>query len=282
MRALTGSVCVLLLWGCQSKPKEEVEGADEKPVKEKPGEVAEPSEGLAFLMTMTWDEAKVLSAQSLEVPPFFRVAADEIEVLKAGSDGTPRRVRAKGKVFIEMEFSESGRVLCQEAYIADDELILRGKPLLQRGGSAVEGMDDVTVFYMLGTRLRVIGRHRVTNENVLMAETRKAEEVQRGRKSQGFETPGEPPMLPMMRGPWGGGPNPLLPPLSSSSVPEDIRQKMRAEADAVNVLPLDLPGEAVMGPPLPAGTAPQATTPKEPVPAKEQAPLLPVPVKPEG
>jgi len=267
---------VLLFLGCQSKKTEE--GEEKKEQKEKAESGTEPSEGLAFLMTMTWEEAKALSAQSLEVPPFFRVAADEIQVLKAGADGTPRRVRAKGKVFIQMEFAESGRVLCQEAYISDDELILRGKPLLQLGGSAVEGLDDVTVFYMLGTRLRVIGRHRVTNENVLVSEVRKAEVATRKKVGDGFEVLGSPPILPVMIGPWvGSGPNPLLPPLSEDAVPEEIRQKMRAEADAVNVIPLDLPGEGLMGPPVkvPATGAEK----KELPPVKEEAPLLPVPVK---
>lgn len=278
-RALTASAVLLLLLGCQSKTTEEGgEEAVPKEKKEKTEEGAELSEGLAFLMTMTWEEAKALSAQSLEVPPFFRVAADEIQVLKAAADGTPRKVRAKGKVFIGMEFAESGRVLCQEAYLSDDELILRGKPLLQRGGSVVEGMDDVTVFYMLGTRLRVIGRHRVTNENEMVSEVRKAEVATRkkGGADEGF--PGAPPVLPIMSGPWvGSGPNPLLPPLSSESVPEEIRQKMRAEA--VNVMPLDLPGEGLMGPPVTARDAEGKK--KEPPPVKEGAPLLPVPVKPD-
>jgi hypothetical protein len=279
-QALTASALLVLLLGCQSKTTEEGgEEAVPKEKKEKTEEVAELSEGLAFLMTMTWEEAKALSAQSLEVPPFFRVAADEIQVLKAAADGTPRKVRAKGKVFIGMEFAESGRVLCQEAFLSDDELILRGKPLLQRGGSVVEGMDDVTVFYMLGTRLRVIGRHRVTNEHEMVSEMRKAEVATRknGGEDSGF--PGAPPVLPIMSGPWvESGPNPLLPPLSSESVPEEIRQKMRAEADAVNVMPLDLPGEGLMGPPV--AVPDEEGKKKEPPPVKEGAPLLPVPGKP--
>ena len=263
-QALTTSAVLLLLLGCQSKTTEEGgEEAVPKEKKEKTEEGAELSEGLAFLMTMTWEEAKALSAQSLEVPPFFRVAADEIQVLKAAADGTPRKVRAKGKVFIGMEFAESGRVLCQEAFLSDDELILRGKPLLQRGGSVVEGMDDVTVF-----------------EHELVSEVRKAEVVMRKKAGADEGFPGAPPVLPIMSGPWvGSGPNPLLPPLSADSVPEEIRQKMRAEADAVNVMPLDLPGEGLMGPPV---TAPDAEgKKKEPSPVKEGAPLLPVPVKPD-
>lgn len=272
----------MLIAGCQSKSTEEGgEESESKEKKEKRESESVPNEGLAFLMTMTWEEAKALSAQSLEVPPFFRVAADEIEVLKSGTDGTPRRVRAKGKVFIAMEFAESGRVLCQEAYLSDDELILRGKPMLQRGGSVVEGMNDMTVLYMLGTRLRVIGKHRVTNEHEMVSEVRKAEVVMRKKAVEDSGFPGAPPILPLMSGPWvGSGPNPLLPPLSEESVPEEIRQKMRAEAEAVNVMPLDLPGEGLMGPPV---NVPEAGGKKKELPpVKEGAPLLPVPGKPEG
>jgi hypothetical protein len=286
-RALAVGLCVVVFAaGCQSKVKEASEGEDGvEVVREKKQKVepqAEPSEGLAFLMTMTWEEAKGLSAQSLEVPPFFRVAADEIQVLKSSPDGTPRRVRAKGKVFIEMEFAESGRVLCQEAYLADDELILRGKPLLQRGGSAVEGMDDITVFYMLGTRLRVIGRHRVMNESALVQEAMKVDAAALKGKEEGTGMPGAPPILPIMAGPWvGSGPNPLLPPLSSESVPEEIRLKMRAEAEAIDVMPLDLPGDGQNLPPA-GNAAANGEKKKEPQPMKEEAPLLPVPAKPGG
>jgi hypothetical protein len=235
---------------------------------------------LSFLMTMTWEEAKGLSAQSLEVPPFFRLTADKIDVLKASPDGTARRVRARGKVFIEMQFADSGRVLCQEAYITDDELILRGKPLLQRGGSAIAGLDDATVFYMLGTRLRVIGRHRVSQEQVLLAESQKAATGVSGVGSgSGFAVLGSPPVLPVMSGPWAGGPNPLLPPLSAASVPEEMRVKMRAEAEAVKVMPLEAPQESPAGPPV-SLMAPKPTETGPTSPVQELAPLLPVPVKP--
>lgn len=281
--ALIASALLVLLPGCQSKSTEEdgEEGVtkEKKQKKEKVVDDSDPSEGLIYLMTMTWEEAKVLSEQSLAVPPFFRVAADEIQVLKASADGTPRKVRAKGRVFIGMEFAESGRVLCQEAYLSDDELILRGKPLLQRGESVVEGMDDNTIFYMLGTRLRAIGRHRVMNEYDKVIEVSKAELATRKKRGEDSDFPGAPPVLPIMSGPWvGSGPNPLLPPLSEESVPEEIRQKMRAEADAVNVMPLDLPGEGMLEPKV---TGPDGEgKKKEPPPVKEEAPLLPVPKKP--
>lgn len=266
-RALAGGACLLVLACCQSKTPADAEAGGEDPVKKAE---QEPVYELGVLMTMTWEEARGLSAQSLEVPPFFRLAADEIQVLKSGPDGTARRVRAKGKVFIEMQFADTGRVLCQEAYISDDELILRGKPLLQRGGSAISGLDDATVFYMLGTRLKVIGRHRVLNENALIAEARKWQSAPQGGGGGGFAALGAPPVLPVMSGPWSGGPNPLLPPLSTSSVPESVRQKMRAEAETVPVMPLEVPKEEPAGPP--ASLITPAT--------EEKPPLLPVPVKP--
>lgn|GEM_PF-599055 len=283
-RALAGSACLCLLACCQSqKPvgqgegEGEVEGVDKpQPNVAKAGE-EDSAADLGFLMTMTWDEARALSAQSLEVPPFFRLAADKIEVLKTHPDGRARRVRAKGKVFIEMQFADTGRVLCQEAFLSDDELILRGKPVLQRGGSAVSGLDDVTVFYMLGTRLKVIGRHRVLNEDALIAEALTAKSTVQG--GGGFAALGAPPLLPVMSGPWAGGPNPLLPPLSAASVSDDVRQKMRLEAEAVPVMPLDRPQEEAMGPPVMAPEPKDNTKGKEPPPVKEGAPLLPVPVK---
>jgi hypothetical protein len=254
-RQAFGWFAALVICGCQTKPKPETgsgtetdaaEGAKVEKPEEAPAPASKEDVGLAFLMTMTWEEARAISGQSLEMPPFFRVAADAIDVLKTGSDGRPVRVRARGKVYIEMEFSESGRVLCQEAYISDDELILRGKPLMQRGGSVVEGIEDFTVFYMLGPRLRVIGRHRFNKESEMIAEVRKAEAVAEpvvGRGGGFAELPGLPPALPMMRGPWGGGPNPLLPPLSPNVVPQDVRLELKAEAEAVDVIPLELPNE---------------------------------------
>lgn len=272
-RALAGSACLWLLTCCTSqKPEGE---ANQELSAVKTG-AEDSGVDLGFLMTMTWEEARGLSAQSLEVPPFFRLAADKIEVLKTHPDGSARRVRAKGKVFIEMQFADTGRVLCQEAFLSDDELILRGKPVLQRGGSAVSGLDDVTVFYMMGTRLKVIGRHRVLNENAFIAEAQKSNSP--AQVGGGFAALGAPPTLPVMSGPWAGGPNPLLPPLSAASVPEDVRQKMRSEAEAVPVLPLDLPPDKPIGAPV---TVPEAGAKiKEPPPVNEGAPLLPVPAKP--
>lgn len=167
---------------------------------------------LSFLLSMNYNEAKAISAQSIEMPMGVRIAADSIEIVKKNSDDTPKRVKATGKVYLENgEGEHMAKVLCHEALVSSSEIVLRGKPIIQRGGSTIEGLDDSTVAYMLGQRLRVIGLHRVANQDSMIAS------------------------LPDM-GPWTGGPNPLLPPLSEASVPNDIRDQMLKAAEAEAVL----------------------------------------------
>ena len=227
-----------------------------------------PTLDAAFLLQMDWQQAKEISAQHLEVAPFFRVAASEIQVLKTSQEGRARKARARGRVYVEMNFTDTGRVLCQEALVNDDELILRGRPVLQRGGSLIEGLDDGTVFYMLGPTLRVIGRHRITNQASVLAEMETGpERVSEGGGSDARTFPALPsvaPALPAALGAWLGGPNPLLPPLTPSAVPEELRLKMRAEAENIDVTPLSptIPVQPQLPPPL-AG--------------EEKPPLLPVP-----
>lgn len=181
-----------------------------------------PSAQTDMLLGMSYAEAAAISPKKLEVPPFFKVAADEIEVVRRHKDGSPRSVRAKGKVFLQIDFREPGTALCQEAYFGDEEVILRGHPILKRGSSVVEGLASSTVFYIFGLRLRVIGQHRITNEGQIMTSS---PEMNLG---------------PMRLGTWGrsweGGPNPLLPPLSPSSVPENIRLEMQKAVEAEEVL----------------------------------------------
>lgn len=167
---------------------------------------------MLFLLSMNFDEAKAISAQSIEMPMGVKIAADSIEILKQDSDNKAKKVRAKGRVYLEHGGGEDmAKVLCQEAYISSWEIVLRGKPIIQRGGSTIEGLEDRTVAYMLGSRLRVIGTHRLTNQNSMLA------------------------MLPDL-GPWTAGPNPILPPLSEDSVPTDIRDQMLKAAEAEAVL----------------------------------------------
>lgn len=171
-----------------------------------------PSVALSFLLSMNFDEAKAISGQNMDLPSGVRVAADSVEVIKLDRDNLPKRIRARGKVYLESgQGQDAAKILCQEALISYDEIILRGKPIVQRGGSIIEGLDDRTVAYMLGTRLRVIGLHRLTNQDTMVA------------------------MLPDL-GPWTAGPNPILPPLEETSVPNDIREAMLKAAEAEAVL----------------------------------------------
>ncbi len=217
-----GALCAFGLMSCTSvlhpgkEPKttddsSNVETAQKDKDEVKVSESAD-SVDLSFLLTMNYSEAKAISAQTMELPHGVRIAADSIEVLKMDKENRPKRIRAKGKVYIESgDGQDSSKALCQEALITYDEIILRGKPILQRGGSIVEGLDDQTVAYMLGTRLRVIGLHRVTNQDAMVA------------------------MLPDL-GPWAAGPNLLLPALAEDSVPSTIREEMLKAAEAEAVL----------------------------------------------
>lgn len=200
---------------------------------------------LGFLLSMSFVEAKSISTQQLEFPPHLKIAADSIEVMKYGDDGKPRKARARGKVFIEMNFNESAKALCQEAYITSDEIILRGSPILQRGGSMVEGLDDSTIFYMFGTSLRVIGLHRVNNQNEIAS------------------------VLPSL-GTWAQGPNPLLPPLTESAVPANIRDSMQraAEAEMLHQQTREIYGPA--GEPAAAASNRPPETKPDPETAKEK------------
>lgn len=196
----------------------ETKAGDAKPGDGKPpaGDAAPGTDtspvDLAFLLSMNFDEAKSLSGNGVDLPDNGRVAAEGIEVLKTDKAGKPRKVRAKGKVYLETGEGDSAKILCQEAYINGDEAVLRGKPILQRGNTIIEGLADDTVFYFLGTRLRVIGLHRITNPDAMLAND-----------------------VPTL-GPWTEGPNPLLPALSETVVPVSIREEMLKAAEAEAVL----------------------------------------------
>ena len=204
---------------------------------------------LSFLLSMSFVEAKSISTQQLEFPPYLKIAADSIEVFKYTADGKPRKARARGKVFIEMNFSEPAKALCQEAFITDDEIILRGTPILQRGGSMVEGLDESTIFYMFGTSLRVIGLHKVNNQTEVAS------------------------LLPAL-GTWAQGPNPLLPPLTESAVPSNIRDSMQraAEAEMLHQKTREIYGPANSPLENPPAPAPQPKAEKAPEKAKSTPP----------
>ncbi len=148
---------------------------------------------VGFLLTMSFGEARAISPQNLEMAPFYKIAADEITVLSKDGQGLPTRVRAKGHVFMEIDFRDKVNALGQEAIISSDEVILRGKPLMKRGRSVMEGLDDLTVFYIRGLKLEALGKHRLTNEDGVTPEWRSS---------------------------WKEGPNPLLPALSPNDIHE--------------------------------------------------------------
>jgi len=241
---------------------EKKDGAEKTEEAAKSAEVSAegPSVDIAFLLSMNYAEAKSISANFIEVPPFYRIAADEIEVTKKNDDGSPRRLRAKGRVFIEMNYNDPGKALCQELLLSSEEIILRGKPVLQRGGTTVEGVDDYTMFYMFGSRLRVIGPHRLTNPMQL---------------ASGLDASGLPTL-----GAWSNAPNPLLPPLNETAVPEQIRaealrateaemlhQKTRAELGPAELPAVNPPATEAKKEPTKPSTAPEpkkAAEPKKP------------------
>ena len=150
----------------------------------------------AFLLTMSYAEASAISPQKMTVPPFYKVAADEITVSSRRSDGQPKSIRAKGHVFVQIDYRDEVRALGQEALIEDDEVILRGRPLMKRGPSVIEGLDDRTVLYIRGLKLQVLGSHRLTSDGGV---------------------------TPAWKGKWQDGPNPLLPALSPDDVPKEMR-----------------------------------------------------------
>lgn len=231
-RAGTAALCVAFLTGCKGVPMSDaptgahISGLPQKEEKVDP----------ASVLSMTFEEAKKVSPKSLEIPPFYKVAADEITVLKSDAAGQPLRVRARGKVYMQVDFREQLRTLGQEAYIeSGGELIVRGKPLLQRGRTVVEGLSDYTVFYIKGLRLQVIGSHRKTTQDAT----------------------GTPVVMPEWKRSWKEGPNPLLPALSPEDVPREIRSSpLLPPVEGASDIPQMLPPETMPPPPRKSGSAP--------------------------
>ncbi|HSI61649.1 MAG TPA: hypothetical protein VLE43_00985, partial [Candidatus Saccharimonadia bacterium] len=126
--------------------------------------------------------------------------------------GRPERVRAIGKVFVQIDFRDKLVGLAQEAYIeSDGEVILRGRPLLKRGRSVVEGLSETTVYYIKGTRLQVIGKHRMAKQEGGI------ESPHGGTIRPSFD------VQPTWRRAWRDGPNPLLPALTPEVLPAEMR-----------------------------------------------------------
>jgi hypothetical protein len=241
-RCLAMAACCAVVAACQTAQR-----ADDADASAAGGVGTAGNEGavdVGFLLSMTWSEAKKISPQSLVIPPHYRVAADEVTVLKRDDAGRPTRVRARGQVFLQVDFQEQLTSLGQEAYIeSGGELIMRGKPLLKRGRSLVEGLTDMTVFYVKGTRLQVVGRHRLIKQ-------------ERGGESFSVQ--------PDWSRSWKEGPNPLLPALSPEDVPKGLRMNPLLPPPDADDVPKTLPNqdekpdEGESANPVKSKTAPKA------------------------
>jgi len=251
----------LLISACSSAPEV---GGGSAPASGGSGENLQDKTDVNFLLSMSFDEAKKMTPQNIVVSPFYKIAADEISVLKRSASGQPTRVRAKGHVFLQIDFREQLIALGQEAYIeSGGEIIMRGKPLLKRGRSVVEGLSDYTVFYIKATRLQVIGSHRLAKPKGSMP-------VPQGGES-GARSEGRMPtwnVTPDWKRSWKDGPNPILPALSPEDVPESMRASPLLPSPDGRDEPLQMPDDA-----------PPASSKPAPAPASKPAPEAP-PVPP--
>lgn len=172
----------------------------------------------ADLLTMSFEEAKAISKKSLEIGESMNVACDRLEVSQTDAEGQPRMVRAIDKVFIEFfNDGKSLRALCQELLIDRREVVLRGRPIILMGESVLEGQEEDTLIYLIGKRIRVIGKHRLA---LLPGSST-------GDRDLADELPaGTPPAAVKPTGPWSSGPDALLPPLSTNQVPAKIREEL--------------------------------------------------------
>ena len=267
---LTATLLALVLSGCKSP--EPRTGKDEKPA-DAAAAPATDSVDVEFLLSMSYDEAAAITKATGEVPGVARIAADSLEVVKVGSDGSSRRLRAKGHVFVEMDGGDNAKALSQEAYITENEIILRGRPVIKRGEALLEGLADHTVFYIFDNQVRAIGTHRVKNQRSLASLALDKPSVLASMRT-GVGVPALPDA-----GPWKAGPNPLFPPLDDTAVPEEMRRQ--AEAERVLQASKADAGPAAPPPPLPQPELP-APSPTEPLSAPSVPPPPPPPPKPDG
>ncbi len=107
------------------------------------------------LLEMSYDEAKAISKKNAEIGQ-YRVAADEIEILRNDKEGQPTKIKAKGHVFLEMTLMNRATALCGEALVSLDEATLRGKPMMMQSSRIARAKDDSTSF-QITDHLRVHG-----------------------------------------------------------------------------------------------------------------------------
>jgi hypothetical protein len=241
----TALLACTLLAGCKAfrsqTPEEAIAEAAAKAGQEVPKADAAGAVDVDFLLSMSFNEAAAITTGQSYVPGVARVAADAVDVIKRGTDGNPKRVRAEGHVFLEMTgTSESATALSQEAYLAEDEIILRGRPVLRRGLAMLEGLSDATVFYIIGDQVRALGSHRVRNlPAVPMDSAVAADRLASLKRSSTTGQAGDLPLTVKLpeAGPWRDGPqNSLLPPLDDTAVPPELREELRRQMEAEAVL----------------------------------------------
>jgi hypothetical protein len=168
-----------------------------------------------------------------------------------------------------MDGGDNAKALSQEAYITENEIILRGRPVIKRGEALLEGLADHTVFYIFDNQVRAIGTHRVKNQRSLASLALDKPSVLASMRT-GVGVPALPDA-----GPWKAGPNPLFPPLDDTAVPEEMRRQ--AEAERV----LQSNKAAAPTAPQPPQFELPAPSPTEPPPAPS-IPPPPPPPKPHG
>jgi len=112
------------------------------------------------LLSMTYLEAQRLSAQSMSMPPHFRVAADLIDHPPA-LENELVAFTATGKVFMEIDYLEPLVALAGKAEVSETGVVLSERPMLRRGYSIIESTSDDTIFRIRGEDLDIEGPHRV-------------------------------------------------------------------------------------------------------------------------
>jgi hypothetical protein len=212
---LCAAALLLCLTHCNTPAQKDAKPTATKPDAAKPEATAPAPQNVdvSFLLSMSYAEASSICPAKAELAN-VRIAGDTVDVLHSAADGKPDRVRARGRVFVEVDFpdGETARALAQEAYVSDSEVILRGRPVVQRGVATLEGLTDQTVFFLFGNQVRAIGTHRATSQQQLIQD------------------------LPTGLPGWENAPNPLLPPLAPTDVPDSIRAELNKALEAEAIL----------------------------------------------
>jgi|GEM_PF-2951424 len=114
-----------------------------------------------FLLGMRFEEAAAMADQSMDVPPFFRVAAQTIDHPRLAQGQPVSEFKASGNVFLEIDFADPLVALCNEAEVDVQRVVLRGRPVLRRGQSVMEATSEDTVFFVTADSVDVEGPHRL-------------------------------------------------------------------------------------------------------------------------